>query len=99
MDGCKPSLARGRMDLRLSRLLHLPRAVASESEEDPHHLVAAIGGGVEHAGAAAVNDGNSMLAAVGGRRRRDASSAGAAVHPYVLDADVRTLAHRCFCPL
>src|SRR5919197_6458400 len=68
--------------------------VAVEREDESHRLVADVGGGVEHARAAAVDYGDAALAAVLGGGVRDAAGAEGAMHPDVLDPELRALAHR-----
>src|SRR5215831_12804431 len=60
---------------------------------DAHDLVPGIGGGPEHQGAAAVDDGDAVGPAVAGGGIGDAASAGASVHPHVLDAEFGAFAH------
>src|SRR6185503_15565938 len=73
---------------------NLPRDVARESEDDSHRLVPDISGGTEHAGTPAVDYSDALLPTVIGSCFRNTPSAGATVHPHVLDAQVSAVAHR-----
>ena len=89
----------GRYRSLRSRLIvgpsHLSRNVAVEREEEPHRLVAGIGGRSEHARAPAVDHGDAVRAPVPRCRFGDAAGSGAAMHPDVLDPELKALAHRC----
>ena len=69
--------------------LDLSRDIALEREEESHRLVPAISGRLEHARIGAVDHRDVPLPAILRRRLGDAPCAGAAVHPDVLDAEVR----------
>src|SRR6185369_17656298 len=62
--------------------------------DEPHDLVAEVGRSPEHQWTTPIDHGDPVLPAVARRRRRDAACARTAMHPYVPDAELCTLAHR-----
>src|SRR5215207_2220188 len=67
--------------------------LAGPGEHEAHRLVPQIGRRVEHQRATTIDHGDPVLAAVFGGRVRDASRPERAMHPHLLDAEIRALPH------
>src|SRR4051812_19989074 len=63
-------------------------------KQQPHDLVAEVCRRVEHEWTTTVDHRDAMLTAVGSGRGVDAAFAVGAMHPHVLDAELRALSHR-----